>query len=141
MKSKGFSLVELLLTLSLITILMTYGYKSYHHSRISVEAEMDRQFILQISILLEEYYAENLIYPTQLGDILNTSSHQAYTPKSYYLISYKQTGNNSYKLNASLNSKKKGTDQVECVQINTDEAGEIKAFNKAGNLSTSACWK
>lgn len=141
MRNNGFSLVELLLTLTLLSIVITYGYISFSDSRVAVEAETDRQYILKIPVLLEQVYANKLSYPGHLGEIINTNSANFLTPGNYYLLSYRRVTKNNYILTAKLNPGKKYTDKVKCVVITINEAGKLSAFDNAGNPISSECWK
>ena len=141
MKNNGFSLVELLLTLTLLAIVMTYGYKSFSDSRVTIEAEIDRHFIFKIPVLLEQIYANKLSYPSHLGEILDSKNTGFFTPKEYYLLSYQRDTKNNYLLTATLNPNKRNSDKVKCAVISINEAGKLSGFDKAGNAISSLCWK
>lgn len=140
MKNRGFSLVELLLTLTILSIVMTYGYASFSDARVTIEAEIDRQFILKIPVLLEQFYADKLSYPDRLDEIIASNNSGIYTPKSYYLLTYKRHSGNNYRLTATLNPKKHNSDKVVCAVININETGKLTGFDTAGNTISNLCW-
>lgn len=140
MKSNGFSLVELLLTLALLAAVMTYGYRAFSHSRVSVEAETDRQFILTIPVLLEQFFIRNLAYPRHISDFMNSKNGDFTTPKAYYILNYRP-GVNNYRLTATLNPGKSGSDKVNCALIILDENGKLTGLDRAGNSISGSCWK
>ena len=141
MKNKGFSLIELLLVLSLIAVLIGYGFKSYRHSTVIIEAEIDRQYILKIPVLLEEIYATTLNYPNQLDGIINSINNHFYTPKAYYRLLYRRKSNNQYQLSAQLNLEKSGSNYINCSLISLDETGKLSGFDQSGNPLTNDCWR
>ena len=141
MKNKGFSLIELLITLTILAIIMTYGYHTFSDTRATIQAEIDRQYLLKIPLLLEQFFADNLTYPEHLGEILNSNQANFYTPKAYYLIAYRRGTNNNYFISARLNADKQYADKIACAAITIGASGKITGYDNSGNIATNLCWK
>ena len=67
--NKGFTLLELVIAVSVIAILSVIAYPSYHNS-IRVSRRVDaQQALMEAAHKLENYYAKNASYTTDLRNI------------------------------------------------------------------------
>lgn len=141
MRFRGFSLIEMLITLAILAIVISHGFRSFSHSRITVEAETDRQHLLRIPVLLDQYYAAKLTYPNRLQDILKSGNSSARTPRGYYLLSYRRESSNSYLLTATLNPRNARSEYVRCAVMTINASGKLAGYDKNGKPANDACWR
>lgn len=75
LKSQGFTLVELLVVISIIAILSTLGVALYSNVlKNSRDSKRQADLITNIQPALEQYFADQLYYPVLAGDACPTSS-------------------------------------------------------------------
>ena len=67
MKHKGFTLVELLVTLTIIILLMAVGFYVFNEARIKARDTKRKTDLSEIARVLELYYHTNKVYPGTAG--------------------------------------------------------------------------
>lgn len=67
MSAKGFTLVELIVAISIVSVLSTIGLVIYTQSHQSARDSKRKTDILEIQKALEQYYAINKAYPANLS--------------------------------------------------------------------------
>ena len=70
---KAFTLVEVLITISVVVLLTTISMPGIIRERISVNEESARAALKEISTALETYAEKNLHYPANFSDLVNAS--------------------------------------------------------------------
>lgn len=70
MKSKGFTLVELLVVMAIIMVLVSIGIVSFRSSQLRSRDAARKSNIKQIANALELFYSDYGKYPTSLGGLL-----------------------------------------------------------------------
>jgi prepilin-type N-terminal cleavage/methylation domain-containing protein len=71
-KTKGFSLVEIVVVIGIMGILSAIIYSSFNASRVKSRDQKRVSDISAIQLSLEQYFQKNGIYPTQLSDLVPT---------------------------------------------------------------------
>ena len=140
-KSKGFTLIELMVTMTLIAIMLGFAMHSYSTLQARTRAELDRQYILQLPIVIEKFFTRNHQYPAEIADFIdNADNGIAMTPSNYYRLSYQQINDNEYLLTAVLNNRR-GSEQIKCANLSIESNGVIKGLDKNNQDISSECWR
>ena len=70
---RGFTLLELMVVLTIMGILITIAQPSLKQSIVRAREAVLREDLYQIRDALDQYYADNGKYPAQLADLINQS--------------------------------------------------------------------
>lgn len=163
-KTKGFTLIEIVVVIAIMGVLTALIYSSFDASRAQSRDQKRVSDISSIQIALEQYFQKNGVYPVQLVDIINPSkglvpTYMPEIPKDpstnndysadYFPITKTNGTSNcvTYQLwtrfersNSYLNSKK-GFDSsslpsslFECGQSGTHDTAKINASDPANTL-------
>ena len=79
LSDKGFTLLELMIVMTIMGILITIAQPSLKQSIVRAKEAVLREDLFQIRDALDQYYADNGKYPAQLADLINQSERS----KSY----------------------------------------------------------
>ncbi len=137
-RSKGFTLIELMIVVAIIGILASIAYPSYQDS-VRKSGRVDGKITLtQYAALQERYYTNNDTYASSLGATeldVSTSS-----PEDYYTISLGNSGCGTTKFTCfTLTATAKATGP----QVNDKPAGTdctVLTLNQLGQKTPTACW-
>src|SRR6516225_8924889 len=69
--SSGFTLVELLIVISLISILAAMGIVQYRNSVISARESVLRTYLFRMRDAIDQYYADKQKYPSTLDALVS----------------------------------------------------------------------
>ena len=75
LKQAGFTLIELMIVLSIMGILITIAEPSFKQSIIRARESVMKEDLFQIRDAIDQYYADNNKYPDQLADLINQQDH------------------------------------------------------------------
>lgn len=163
MKSKGFSLIELIVVITIIGILSSIAVPSYQNYLIdSRRNDAKTSIMIQRSNLEQFFYENNYNYcgyapdPDQPTVVLAANESQDFTSKSgYYNIRFKITScSDDFKIFAYPKTDKSqavdqtckwfvssSADQEEAYTCNSSDTNIDACSKNSSNSSTSACWK
>ena len=103
MKKHGFSLIELLIVLTITGILAVISYPSYRNYIVRAHRSDGQSALVDLACRMEVYYAEHDTYQTatigtgKMTDVLS----QNLSPEGWYTLSLTQTTNTTYALQAT----------------------------------------
>jgi len=128
---RGFTLMELMITVAIVAILATVAYPSYRNQIMRSYRAEARSELLQIQVAQEKYFLQNNKYGTlaQLGLTAGTTYNTAH---GYYKITLPARTDTTYTVQAdALGSQ--ATDTT-CASYTITEVG-------AKTPTTAGCWK
>jgi general secretion pathway protein G len=70
-KSKGFTLIELMIVMAIMGILITLAQPNLKNSLIRAREAVLREDLFQMREAIDQYYADNNKYPAALEDLIN----------------------------------------------------------------------
>ena len=122
---KGFSLIELMIVVAIITILATIAYPSYQ-GYILISRRTDAQSIMQdIQLLQEKYRVNNPAYGA-LADLGTVPLSE------YYTLAISGTSATAYSITATAKSGTSQANDTACLSMSIDQAS---------NRTPADCWK
>ena len=131
-KIKGFTLIELMITLTIIGILAAIAIPSYT-GYITKSRRTDGQVaLLDLAASLERYFIDNNTYATATLPAVHAST----SPKGHYNLSIPSKTATSYTIQATPTGAQ--TDDTACASLTLTSLGEKSA---TGSISDkSQCW-
>lgn len=135
MKKNGYSLIELIVTLAVISILASIAIPTYKSYTLKTRRSEGRAFVMEIMQRQEKYYTENNTYTTDLTQ-LGYSSSTPTSEQGYYQVSAAAAADGIAN-NVILTAQPQGN------QANDSECGSF-IINSNGSKTTSTssttCW-
>ena len=132
--SRGFTLVELMVTVAVISILAAIGYPAYTNYTYKARRTEATGSLLDFATRMERYYADNNAYPVATDDIEVKDimrSDTADTEHGYYTLGFAAQAAQSYTLQA-VPGGAQSSDTCGTFTINS-----LGARNVSG---TGTCW-
>ncbi len=128
-RQQGFNLVELLVTVAIISILGSIGYSSYSGYMVDARRSEATNQLLQLAQTQEKYYGRNNNYADNAGDLGVAST----TPTGNYSLSfaYISSNNQTYTLTATPVSDGAQAGDSDCSSI---------TLNSNGSRAPTGCW-
>ena len=150
-KQQGFTLIEIMIVVTIITIIGAFAYPTYaEHMRKTqrVEAKIGLQ---DIARLQESYFTRNYSYANQLSMLGSNYADTQPTPEGMYTLTIGQvtpSGCNGTQANAckgfvasaSPMSSGPQTKDETCASFTLDNMGRKGALDKSSNNTTQTCW-
>lgn len=131
-KTRGFTLIELMIVIAVLSIIVAVGYPSYmEHVKKSRRAEGMGQ-LLELADRMERAYSDQGTYPTSISEV-----YVATTDGGFYTLSIVTANNVSFTVSASPTSLgKQNTDK--CKTFTLTSLGQKSI---SGSVPNSQCWK
>ena len=132
-KTRGFTLIELMIVLAVLSIIVAVGYPSYlEQVKKSRRAEGMGQ-LLELADRMERAYSDQGTYPTSVSEV-----YVATTDGGLYTLSIVTANNISFIVSATPTSAK-GQDTDKCHTFTLTSLGDKSV--SGGSLGTGDCWK
>jgi type IV pilus assembly protein PilE len=131
-KTRGFTLIELMIVIAVLSIIFAVGYPSYmEHVKKSRRAEGMGQ-LLELADRMERAYSDRGTYPTNISEV-----YVATTDNGFYTLSIVTANNVSFTVSAAPTSLgKQNTDKCKTFTLNSLGQKSI-----SGSVPNSQCWK
>jgi len=147
MRARGFTLVELLVAMGIVTILTTMAVPSYRHAMHRAQRLDARLALQRIQYLQERHYAQYLRYAARLGGGRDSPDSLAMPDRSEagnYELSLLAGGDGqTFTAMAQARAGGRQADDLSCQQLAIDDAGLRRSADAAGNWSSAdpqRCW-
>jgi type IV pilus assembly protein PilE len=129
---RGFTVLELLITVAIISILVMVGYPTYNQHVLKTQRSQAQVALLDLASAMERYFAINHTY---MGATLATLEVNEYTISHQYRLEINQLNDNSYLLQAIplFDSEKEDN----CGALGLDQIGR-KSITGMSDLAS--CW-
>lgn len=133
-QNKGFSTLELLFALLIISIIFFFAYPSYQQSIYKARRHDAFSTLEQLQLIFEQCYAKHHSYDISCSQLPSTPYNSSH---NYYNINYYQQEDNAYILTAT--PKDEQINDTTCAQISINQA-HIKTAVDVNGISNSICW-
>ncbi len=144
-KNRGFTLIELIITVAIVAILAAIAYPSYQEYIRKARRADAKSVLLQAAQWMERYYTENNRYhQDRAGNAVKLASALSKSPSDgssskYYDITLAAVTQNTFTLNAAPTS---GTDQTKdkCQTLTLTNTG-VKDVTGGATMTKEDCWR
>ncbi|MBV9576322.1 MAG: prepilin-type N-terminal cleavage/methylation domain-containing protein [Gammaproteobacteria bacterium] len=129
----GFHLIEILITLTIVSLLMTTALPAYYHYLTQVRRFEAANDLSKLALALESYFIEHHTYENATLDVLHFPKIIA---KNTYQLAILSATENDYRLTATPQAHQAEQDK-RCGVLALNAAGE-KMITGDGNINE--CW-
>jgi type IV pilus assembly protein PilE len=133
-KARGFTLIEIIVTLAIVGILSTLGYISYASSVLKSRRADAQASLTTMMQAQERYFTENNTYSTSLSAI-GYSTGTVYSSQGYYTMAAAAGGSGSIATSVTLTATPVQSDPS-CTTLSIDNT----YAQTATGSNTSLCW-
>ena len=145
LRSLGFTLIELMITLVIASILMTIAFPLYLHQLRESRRTDARSALLDLASREERYYAINSAYTSAASDLGYTTWPQV-VGSGYYTISQPtiaaatSTTTATFSLVAQPVAGKGQDQDSDCQSFTVTQTGQDTSTDSGGADSSATCW-
>lgn len=139
---KGFTLLEVLITLLIMGILLTMAVSNFQSHLQKARRVEATSTLMTLAMAQERYFMQHLTYTADITGTSGLNYQALHTENGYYALSVQiQTqandGIDSFKLKATAISTQQN--DTECQQFTINQLSAHNAFDK-NNVSNPTCW-
>jgi len=130
----GFTLLELMITVAILSILATIAYPSYMGHVQKTRRVDGKSAILEIAMAQEQFYTQNKAYSDNLTSLsIHSTLRDGKSKEGYYELTLKRPTTTTFTITAkAIGSQAKDTT---CAEMSMDQIGE-----QTSKSSTTGCW-
>jgi type IV pilus assembly protein PilE len=146
-RARGFTLIELMITVVIAAVLMTIAFPLYQHQIRESRRTDARSALLDLASREERYYATNNAYTTSAGNLGYTGwpetvgggYYQIATPTNVNAGTATQAA--TFTLTATPIAGKGQDGDTDCQSFTVIQTGQESSTNSASADSSATCWK
>ena len=136
-KTRGFTLIELMITVAIVAVLAAIALPSYQTYVLRSHRSDGLSTLTQDQVIMERCYAQNFVYSTTCAGF-GAGAWPRTTPGGYYSISVAVTAAPAgYTFTATPLGPQVG--DTTCATIQIDQANQKIGLDTSGNVQSS-CW-
>ncbi|VUD68287.1 Fimbrial protein [Thalassocella blandensis] len=145
-KDKGFTLLELMIVVAIVSILAAIAYPSYQQHILKARRTDAKEALLSIAGLQERYFLQHNKYATAADNVWHSLSSEKYYALSKADGTFRPDAckgandtNRCYVIQAVPAASSPQNKDEDCATFTIDNAGRKLAYNKSNSLNNE-CW-
>jgi type IV pilus assembly protein PilE len=131
---KGFTLIEILITIAIIGILLTVAYPSYLRYITKTHRTDGQVALMDLASRMERYYIDN--NHTYVGASFATLKISSTSSRGFYTLTISQLSDTTYLLTATPTGSQLTNDKL-CGSLTIDQSGQK---GQTGTGTQKDCW-
>jgi prepilin-type N-terminal cleavage/methylation domain len=132
-KHFGFSLIELMIVVAILSILAAIAWPSYRSSVLKSHRADGREAVLSAAAQQEQIYMQRNLYTADIAELGGEDSGEGY----YTMAVTRPNGNTSYLITATARGSQ--AEDTGCASFTVNQAGLRKAYD-ASDSNAPDCW-
>lgn len=140
--NSGFTLIELMITVVIVSILAAVAYPSYRDNVRKTRRSDAKIALVQAAAMQERHYTENNSYANDVDDIGGDGSDNLVSAEGYYTITVANPSCGSTVFSCfTLTATTAGlqSDDTDCATLSLTHIG-VKSAKKSDNSTNDQCW-
>jgi len=142
---RGFSLMELMITLAVAAILLMVAIPSYMNYVMKSRRSDAKTSILEISQLEENFRGDNNKYSDNIQELCrsfqcNDNYKKSFSKEGFYTLVLTATPTTTFTITATPAADKAQVGDTMCAEFSVNQLGQRAAKNSSTSDSTSECW-
>jgi len=135
---KGFTLLELMIAVAILSILAAIAYPSYMDQVQKTRRVDGKSAVLEVAMAEEQYYTKNKSYTDDLSELVIDAASQAGESKEgYYLLNLAATAT-TFSITATATGPQ--INDIDCVTMSMNQLGEKTSTSGGGTAAEDQCW-
>jgi len=131
---KGFTLIEVLITVAIVGILGAVAYPSYsEYVTKSNRAEPQRE-LLELTNLMEQHFIDHRTYTDELTELGKSGDTYVTESGSYTISATTADSGTTFTITANIKTGSRQASDSECAMMSVDNTGKKDATN-------DTCWE
>lgn len=131
--ARGFTLIEMMVTVAIMGILVAVGYPSYLEHLAKGRRADGRAALVELAQRMERYYTERSTYAT--ATLGNSGIYPSTSPQGFYTLSITAKSATAFSIQATPTGSQL---HDACGSLGYNQSGDKST--SGGTLPTSACW-
>lgn len=141
LRQKGFTLIELMVTVAIVAIIAAIAYPSFLKSAQKGRRSDAKAALTQYSQALERCYTEYGVYSNVNCGVLATLEGSGYsTAHSYYTVTAPSVTSTTYALAATAVSTGPQAKDTGCTIMTLNNQGQQGSGSNTATSDTGSCW-
>jgi type IV pilus assembly protein PilE len=143
-RNKGFSLVELLVTVAIVATITVVAIPSYRQYAMRAKRADATTALLRLAAMQERFYIQNNTYASvdQMPDAPPAGLGIAATERGYYDLNIESDDLTAgYTATATVVAGGEQEDDTDCAEFTVTAQGLRTAKNSGGDDNTDRCWR
>jgi type IV pilus assembly protein PilE len=135
-KTRGFTLIELMIVVAILAVIAVYAYTSYSQYGFRSRRSDGQQYLMQVAAAEERYFTAFNVYTTGITTASpnGLGFTSANSTRNYYTVAVTLPTTTSYTLTATPNGSQAND---KCINLTLTSAGD-KSFT--GSATNGSCW-
>ena len=146
MKNRGFTLIEMMITVAIVAILAAIAYPSYRNYVLRAHRAEGKSALLQLQVAQEKYFLQNNRYAIKAGSTNELTPAPSSgglgiastTENGYYTINLTNSTATTYTATATATGGQ--AEDTNCTILSLTHEGKQESKNSSSTASTG-CWK
>lgn len=142
-KHSGFTLVEIMITLVIISIIAMIAIPSYRDSVIKAHRTDARSAVLEVAALQEKHYFQFAQYAANIAGLAGCNAGCATSPEGKYALAISNAAcgdGTCFTVTATPVAGEGQDDDDTCATFSLTHTGLKSATDSGGGNSTALCW-
>ena len=138
--TRGFTLIELMITLAILAILVTVAYPSYTNQITKSRRADGKAALMDAAARQERFYTENNTYADEMDNDLKYDADPAISPDGHYAVSVAVGTTGSFATSYALTATPQGVQATRDTLCKNLTLNNLGTKGISGTATVADCW-